>query len=988
MTHSNRWPALAGITLSLSFVTQSGFAQWVDFQEDPSRISAPNSLVSDDTEEKDYAWGDVDNDGDIDLIIVRKQPFTSTGKRENVLLMNENGVLTDRTSEYATASDVSGDEGFQTPTNDRDVILVDVDGDGWLDIVTAPTLTDNQDKHLSHPRVYMNLGESAGAWQGFRYEDARIPEMHPNAGPRFCSVAGADLTEDGDGLPDLYFGDYDSGGSQIFDYNNRLLINNGLGFFSDQTAARLTDEMALSAFGAATGMGDINNDGSIDVVKQTSLNAPTHVAVTYNNTGSPGFFNGYDVVNSQSPYFVSVGDLNQDGKLDLVITDDGTDVFLLNQGNGGDGQANFVSTAFPDSGGFGGNSVIADLNNDGHNDVIITDIDVDISGCTRRTFIYRNLGNLPDVSFQEQGQVIPDNELTGVHDAAVFDINGDGWLDVVLGRCNGTTVWMNQPPNAGLAFTYPNGLPAFVTPEQSTTIDVDVAAAGGGAPAEGTGKVHVSVDGGAFVESAMAVIGANQYRATLPSVACSSSIEYYFTAEMQGGSEFADPPSAPGSSYGVVSAEGTVIALTDNFEGDVSSWTVVDSQVSTGTWEAVDPNGTFNNADPSAPENDATQGSGNVVAFVTENGVAGGSAGGADLDGGPTDLISPSFSLAGTDGVVSYARWFYTANGVLDELTVWISNNDGGSWTEVEDHATSDTGGDWEFTSFTVGDYITPTSTMRVRFRANDNPNDSITEAGIDNFQIEIFDCGDVSGACCFADGSCNALASADCAGQGGTYQGDLTECGGTSCPQPEGACCFTDGTCAGLTTADCTGQGGTYQGDFTDCGSANCPQPEGACCFADGTCNSQTEADCASAGGTYQGDFTGCGGANCPQPEGACCFLDGSCNSQTAADCSGAGGTYQGNFTACGSANCPQPTGACCLLNGGCIAVESDECSGQGGVYQGDFVTCASVSCPQPVGACCFIDGTCSSLTAADCAAASGTYQGDFTDCASANCP
>ena len=33
-----------------------------------------------DVEEKDYAWADFDGDGDIDLVNVRKQPFTSTGK--------------------------------------------------------------------------------------------------------------------------------------------------------------------------------------------------------------------------------------------------------------------------------------------------------------------------------------------------------------------------------------------------------------------------------------------------------------------------------------------------------------------------------------------------------------------------------------------------------------------------------------------------------------------------------------------------------------------------------------------------------------------------------------------------------------------------------------------------------------------------------------------------------------------------------------------
>ena len=80
-------------------------ASWVDFVDDTATrlVAAPANGV-DDAEEKSFAWGDLDRDGDIDLIVARKQPWSTPGKRSNVLLINESGVLTERTADFATDS--------------------------------------------------------------------------------------------------------------------------------------------------------------------------------------------------------------------------------------------------------------------------------------------------------------------------------------------------------------------------------------------------------------------------------------------------------------------------------------------------------------------------------------------------------------------------------------------------------------------------------------------------------------------------------------------------------------------------------------------------------------------------------------------------------------------------------------------------------------------------------------------------------------------
>ena len=720
-------------TLTIStIIFAGGFAEYVN--QTGQRLVADASLGSNDVEEKDYAWADLDKDGDIDLVCVRKEPFTSTGRARNVLFMNENGQLVDRTKQYAVASDVQGDEGFLTPTNDRDVIIHDVNGDTWLDMVTVTTLTDYDEKHLSHPRVYINLGEIDGKWQGFKFENDRIPEMHSSAGPRFCSLAIEDVT--GDGHPDLYFGDYDSGTSQVFDYNNRLLVNNGNGYFTDESTSRLTDEMLLSAFGAASEMADMNGDGVLDIVKQTSLNPPQHIAITYNNPNNEGYFNGYDIVDQLAPYFVTVGDLNGDGRQDLVVVDDGSDHYYLNTGNGGDGFANFDMHTFEDSDGFGGNAIIRDLNNDGHQDVIITDVDVDIPGCSRDTLIYRNLGNTPNVAFSKQNAGIPDNYLLGVHDVAVFDINGDGWLDLVMGRCQTTEVWMQDIPS-GIVFSYPNGLPGFISPNQPHVFTVDTELIGEGTIDPISASITVVIDGDESTYQ-MTQQSKTLFEATIPPVECAVDTSFKISVSLTNGTTYNDPPAGY---HSVTIGEGTELRFRDEIEGNVSGWSVVDSDLlDTGTWEQADPVGTIYGSGLAAPDDDATGGSQNVMCFVTQNGDPDDSVGTADVDDGSTMLISPAFDMEGTDGLFSYARWHFDSQ-LTDTLQTLISNDDGNTWTLVEE--TYGTNAEWDVSSFQVSQFIEPTAAVRVGFLVADGEPQSIVESGIDNVQLETIVCGD-----------------------------------------------------------------------------------------------------------------------------------------------------------------------------------------------------------------------------------------------------
>ncbi len=445
--------------------------EWVSFEKSPSSLSA--GTISSASFETDLAWGDLDLDGHTDLVVVRKQPYTSPGRRTNLLLMNEGGVLTDRTTEFASAADVPGDNGFLTPTNDRDVVIGDVNGDGWPDVITATTLSDGLPKHIGHPRIYINLcNDGFGDWLGLEFQAARTPQLFSfvNAqphNPRFCSVAAGDVN--GDGALDLYFGDTDMLQLPGNDLDDRLLINDGNGFFSDQSQASMTSQMLDSTFAAAVGMGDFNGDGTLDIIRANGVIAPLAVSISYNNLGSSGndgIFNDFDDsgLGSGAPLHVGVGDLNNDGLLDVITSDENSDRYRFNVGNDISGRAEFSSSfayTFLSGGddGNASNNLIVDLDNDGWADTLHADIDVNIGGGNRRLHIYHNLGGESGASpgdhitlREERESAGPgwigvkgmlDADLSGTHDVAVFDINGDGLNDMVVSRESGTDVWLN-----------------------------------------------------------------------------------------------------------------------------------------------------------------------------------------------------------------------------------------------------------------------------------------------------------------------------------------------------------------------------------------------------------------------------------------------------------------------------------------------------------------------------------------------------------------
>ncbi len=230
------------------------------------------------------------------------------------------------------------------------------------------------------------------------------------------------------------------------------------------------------------------------------------------------------------------------------------------------------------------------------------------------------------------------------------------------------------------------------------------------------------------------LVGANEIRlqpdlSSLPAGLARFEIDGGTLADPFGTAFDGDGDGQPGGDFTVsfVFCPGTVV-LEDTLESG-AGWTVENTAVTDGAWDAQ-PSVPLGGGDRGDPANDF-DGSGRC--FLTDN-----VDGNSDVDGGPTRLISPPIDVAGVDDPwITYARWFTSDDD--DTFTVHASNDGGASWRLAE---LVQSAPGWSVGGFRVLDVFPGgADSVRVRFTAVDNPNDSVVEAAIDRLRVMSFDC-------------------------------------------------------------------------------------------------------------------------------------------------------------------------------------------------------------------------------------------------------
>ncbi len=284
-----------------------------------------------------------------------------------------------------------------------------------------------------------------------------------------------------------------------------------------------------------------------------------------------------------------------------------------------------------------------------------------------------------------------------------------------------------------LALEYPEGLPdAHQPPGADVSVTVEVRP-GWEIYEPNTGFLHYRFDpGDSFTAVPFTALGGNLFEAAIPGPRPGDEPEFYLAVQGDHGSVVTSPADAPSSlhSFDVCFVD---VLVHEDFE-DSWGWGVQNVNLDYGAWERAVPNPCGDQQ--YSPLEDNPSGTG-TYCFVTGNNPPGGGYMHYDIDGGPTRLVSPPFDLS--DGVfdISAYNWYYSRDG-NDPYTIDVSCDGGVTWTNVYWTYSSLDG--WERIGFDPADHVTLTSMVQVRFSAQDQPDNDIVEAGVDDFEIKRLD--------------------------------------------------------------------------------------------------------------------------------------------------------------------------------------------------------------------------------------------------------
>jgi len=361
------------------------------------------------------------------------------------------------------------------------VVIADMNGDGAMDIAYAATRIDGGYPNPGFAGVILQNAAALGTFQpsvdttiGFNPSTLAVGNVDGLSGPDLVtsnsnsasvSVLLQDSTATGKllaaanistgGVPyDVAIGDLNNDGRLDIAVADAGASNNVVVLFQSATTAGTFQAPSTLVVGnpsTAVAIADINGDGRPDLVVANEDSAGIgRVSIFYQSTTTPGtFLPRVDVAAGTEPLSVKIGDLNGDGRADIVVANAGPGF----NGTGSSGVSVLLQSAIT-PGTFlpavtyatarGSVCVaIGDLNNDGRPDLAVANtggsrtgtVSVLLQDATRPgTFLAAT--NYPGV-FEPLG-------------IAIGNLNGDIFPDIAAADGNHATIMFNSATMPGI----------------------------------------------------------------------------------------------------------------------------------------------------------------------------------------------------------------------------------------------------------------------------------------------------------------------------------------------------------------------------------------------------------------------------------------------------------------------------------------------------------------------------------------------------------
>ena len=257
------------------------------YRNDAGRFSdvtqAASLTRSDSAGVRQFAWIDLDADGDLDL-------FVALRDRPNAMYRNDAGRF----------SDIASEVGLADARKSVGAVWLDYDDDGDLDLYVANQDGDANALMRNDSGRFSDVAAAAGvAWGG------RLPNEATNGTVRPCA---ADVNNDG--RLDLFGANYG---------RNGLFLNRGNGTFDDVSAVW---GIAIDGRYDACAFSDFDHDGRIDLyVNGTVTGGVSYRDYLFRNEGDRfSDVTPQNILALQADHGVQWADFDRDGDEDLALT--------------------------------------------------------------------------------------------------------------------------------------------------------------------------------------------------------------------------------------------------------------------------------------------------------------------------------------------------------------------------------------------------------------------------------------------------------------------------------------------------------------------------------------------------------------------------------------------------------------------------------------------------------------------------------------------